>query len=100
VKCAIDELHSPILRIEPPLKPVGLIVRANSAAVVLEDTKNRWTMLVEQDSGVWSLPSMLALSPHPLAPPPDRGFPPFHLQRLHLLRTAPPESDGGLPKES
>lgn len=75
VKCAIDELDSPILRIVPPLIPVGLVARPNSAAVVLEDATNRWTVLVEQDSGVWSLPSMLTLSPHPLAPPLDRGFP-------------------------
>lgn len=58
-----------------PFIPVGLVVRANSAAVVSEDAPNPWTVLIEQASGVWSSPSMLTLGPHPLAPPLDRRFP-------------------------
>ena len=58
-----------------PFIPVGLVVPVKSAAVVPEDAPNRCTVLIEQASGVWSLPSMLTPSPHPLAPPLGRGSP-------------------------
>jgi len=77
-----------------PFIPVGLVVRANSAAVVSEDAPNRWTVLIEQASGVWSSPSMLTLKPAPVCSTTRSEISPSHLQRLSVHCSAPPDPHG------
>lgn len=72
-----------------PFMPVGLVVRANSAAVVPEDAPSRCTVY---RAGCRLL--VVAFDAHPESAPLSStsrsGISPSHLQRLSLQRSAPP----------